>query len=86
MTELKRAADHARERLVPAQEMRLPETGFLWAVVQFHSEGKRLASTDEAAMWDARNLLQRWLEMNGEITFRAEYPQVQVTRYKLTQK
>ncbi len=42
--------------------------------------------SSEAAMWDARNLLQRWLEMNGTITFRAEYPQVQVTRYELTGK
>ena len=42
--------------------------------------------SSEAAMWDARNLLQRWLEMNGEITFHAEYPQVQVTRYELEEK
>lgn len=42
--------------------------------------------SSEAAMWDARNLLQRWLETNGEVTFRAEYPQVQVTRYELSGK
>jgi hypothetical protein len=42
--------------------------------------------SSEAAMWDARNLLQRWLEMNGHVTFREEYPQVQVTRYELTPK
>jgi hypothetical protein len=39
--------------------------------------------SSEAAMWDARNLLQRWLEMNSKITFREEYAQVQVTRYEL---
>jgi 4-amino-4-deoxy-L-arabinose transferase-like glycosyltransferase len=39
--------------------------------------------SSEAAMWDARNLLQRWLDANGEITFREEYAQVQVTRYEL---
>jgi mannosyltransferase len=39
--------------------------------------------SSEAAMWDARNLLQRWLEANGSVTFHAEYPQVQVTRYEL---
>ena len=39
--------------------------------------------SSEAAMWDARNLLQRWLEMNGRATFREEYAQVQVTRYEL---
>jgi hypothetical protein len=37
-------------------------------------------------MWDARNLLQRWLEENGRVTFHAEYPQVQVTRYELKEK
>jgi mannosyltransferase len=37
----------------------------------------------EAPMWDARNLLQRWLDANGEITFRENYAQVQVTRYEL---
>jgi mannosyltransferase len=37
----------------------------------------------EAAMWDARNLLQRWLDANGEITFREDFAQVQVTRYEL---
>lgn len=42
--------------------------------------------SSEAAMWDARNLLQRWLEANGKITFRAKYPQVQVTRYELSGK
>ena len=41
--------------------------------------------SSEAAMWDARNLLQRWLEANGEITFREDYSQVQVTRYELRQ-
>jgi hypothetical protein len=41
--------------------------------------------SSEAAMWDARNLLQRWLESNGEITFREDYAQVQVTRYELRQ-
>ena len=39
--------------------------------------------SSEAAMWDARNLLQRWLEANARETFYAEYPQVQVTRYEL---
>lgn len=37
----------------------------------------------ESAWADARNLLQRWLDAHGEITFHAEYPQVQVTRYEL---
>jgi hypothetical protein len=37
----------------------------------------------EAAMWDARNLLQRWLDANGRATFREDYAQVQVTRYGL---
>ncbi len=41
--------------------------------------------SSEAAMWDARNLLQRWLEANARVTFHAEYPQVQVTRYELKQ-
>jgi len=39
--------------------------------------------SSEAAMWDARNLLQRWLDTNGKITFREDYVQVQVTRYEL---
>jgi mannosyltransferase len=39
--------------------------------------------SSEAAMWDARNLLQRWLDANGEITVREDYAQVQVTRYEL---
>jgi mannosyltransferase len=39
--------------------------------------------SSEAAMWDARNLLQRWLEANGRATFREDYVQVQVTRYEL---
>jgi len=39
--------------------------------------------SSEAAMWDARNLLQRWLETNGHVTFHEEYAQVQVTRYEL---
>ncbi len=39
--------------------------------------------SSEAAMWDARNLLQRWLEANGRATFHEEYAQVQVTRYEL---
>ncbi len=39
--------------------------------------------SSEAAMWDARNLLQRWLDTNGQITFRKDYTQVQVTRYEL---
>jgi mannosyltransferase len=39
--------------------------------------------SSEAAMWDARNLLQRWLEANGRVTFHAEYSQVQLTRYEL---
>jgi mannosyltransferase len=42
--------------------------------------------SSEAAMWDARNLLQRWLDANGKITFREDYAQVQVTRYELGQK
>jgi mannosyltransferase len=42
--------------------------------------------SSEAAMWDARNLLQRWLEENGRVTFHEEYSQVQVTRYELGQK
>jgi hypothetical protein len=42
--------------------------------------------SSEAAMWDARNLLQRWLEANGTITFRENYAQVQVTRYELKEK
>jgi mannosyltransferase len=41
--------------------------------------------SSEAAMWDARNLLQRWLEANGRATFHEEYSQVQVTRYELKQ-
>ena len=41
--------------------------------------------SSEAAMWDARNLLQRWLEANGRATFHEEYAQVQVTRYELGQ-
>ena len=41
--------------------------------------------SSEAAMWDARNLLQRWLDTNGHVTFHAEYAQVQVTRYELNQ-
>jgi hypothetical protein len=39
-----------------------------------------------AAMWDARNLLQRWLEANARATFHEEYSQVQVTRYELKGK
>ncbi len=39
--------------------------------------------SSEAAMWDARKLLQRWLDANGTITFREDYAQVQVTRYEL---
>jgi hypothetical protein len=42
--------------------------------------------SSEAAMWDARNLLQRWLEMNGRATFHEEYAQVQVTRFELSPK
>lgn len=42
--------------------------------------------SSEAAMWDARNLLQRWLDANGQITFREDYAQVQVTRYELQAK
>ncbi len=42
--------------------------------------------SSEAAMWDARNLLQRWLDANGRATFREDYAQVQVTRYELTPK
>ena len=42
--------------------------------------------SSEAAMWDARNLLQRWLDANGTITFREDYAQVQVTRYVLGEK
>jgi hypothetical protein len=42
--------------------------------------------SSEAAMWDARNLLQRWLGTNGAITFREEYAQVQVTRYELGER
>lgn len=41
--------------------------------------------SSEAAMWDARNLLQRWLDANAHATFRADYAQVQVTRYELNQ-
>ena len=41
--------------------------------------------SSEAAMWDARNLLQRWLELHGRATFHDEYAQVQVTRYELKQ-
>jgi mannosyltransferase len=39
--------------------------------------------SSEAAMWDARNLLQRWLEAHGQVTFHEEFAQVQVTRYEL---
>jgi hypothetical protein len=42
--------------------------------------------SSEAAMWDARNLLQRWLEANSRATFHEEYAQVQVTRYELNEK
>ncbi len=42
--------------------------------------------SSEAAMWDARNLLQRWLEANGKTTFRQDYAQVQVTRHELNEK
>lgn len=42
--------------------------------------------SSEAAMWDARNLLQRWLDAHGTITFREDYAQVQVTRYTLREK
>jgi len=42
--------------------------------------------SSEAAMWDARNLLQRWLDANGTITFREDYAQVRVTRYVLGEK
>jgi mannosyltransferase len=41
--------------------------------------------SSESGMWDARNLLQRWLEANGRATFHEEYSQVQVTRYELKQ-
>jgi 4-amino-4-deoxy-L-arabinose transferase-like glycosyltransferase len=42
--------------------------------------------SSEAAMWDTRNLLQRWLDANGTITFRKDDAQVQVTRYELKEK
>jgi hypothetical protein len=42
--------------------------------------------SSEAGMWDARNLLQRWLDTNGQITFRQDYAQVQVTRYELKEE
>ncbi len=40
----------------------------------------------EASMWDQRDLLRRWLNEHGRVTFQAEYPQVQVTRYELGEK
>ena len=40
--------------------------------------------SSESAMWDARNLLQRWLDANGRVTFHQEYAQAQITRYELT--
>jgi 4-amino-4-deoxy-L-arabinose transferase-like glycosyltransferase len=40
----------------------------------------------EAPMWDQRDLVRRWLNEHGRVTFQAEYPQMQVTRYELSTK
>jgi 4-amino-4-deoxy-L-arabinose transferase-like glycosyltransferase len=84
----------------PYQAMSGPYTNYPGDVDGYHSSAEdTLASfrpmfanqhtvwlvSSEAAMWDARNLLQQWLDANGEITFREEYAQVQVTRYELKQ-
>ena len=61
------------------------ETAFAQIQPMFAGQRTIWLVASEAAMWDARNLLQRWLEANGRVTYRAEYPQVQVTRYELRQ-
>jgi hypothetical protein len=39
----------------------------------------------EMDMWDNRHVLQHWLDAHGTIAYRADFAQVQVTRYELRQ-
>jgi hypothetical protein len=85
----------------PYQSMGGPYTNFTGNVNGYQSDDEAVLAqiapgfanrrtvwlvSSEAAMWDARNLLQRWLDTNGKITFRDDYAQVQVTRYELKGK
>ncbi len=51
---------------------------------QFQGQHKVWLVTSETEMWDQRDLLRSWLNTHGQITFHAEYPRVQITRYELT--
>jgi hypothetical protein len=39
----------------------------------------------EMDMWDNRHVLQHWLDAHGTIAYRADFAQVQITRYELRQ-
>jgi mannosyltransferase len=37
----------------------------------------------EVSMWDQRDLLRKWLNAHGQVTYQADFAQVQITRYEL---
>ncbi len=51
---------------------------------QFQGKHEVWLVASETEMWDQRDLLRSWLNTHGQITFQAEYPRVQITRYQLT--
>ncbi len=51
---------------------------------QFQGQRTVWLVASEVEMWDQRDLLRSWLNTHGVITFQADYPRVQITRYELT--
>ena len=51
---------------------------------QFQNQRQVWLVASEVEMWDQRDLLRTWLNTHGLVTFQADYPRVQVTRYELT--